>query len=189
MRRPAAPARRVVVAPATGRVLRADVPAGSPVAPGMVVAVVTSGPVVLRLDLPEALAAKVQPARKCRVEGMAERACHADLSRGECGQVRPMSPWPGSMPRLIGRRMPPAGGGHPSRHLVPRALSPRAMGSIMSGAGQGRDREQVPVQTAPAADGRLNLSGVAGDTLVARRAGLRNWAFRAASPAPRSPRR
>jgi pyruvate/2-oxoglutarate dehydrogenase complex dihydrolipoamide acyltransferase (E2) component len=56
--------------PRDGRVLRADVPAGSPVAPGMVVAVVTSGPVVLRLDLPEALAAKVTPGARVRVEGV-----------------------------------------------------------------------------------------------------------------------
>jgi hypothetical protein len=46
-------------------VLRADVPAGSPVAPGMVVAVVTSGPVVLRLDLPEAWRPRSRPAPVC----------------------------------------------------------------------------------------------------------------------------
>jgi multidrug efflux pump subunit AcrA (membrane-fusion protein) len=39
----------VVTAPASGRVLRADVPAGSPVAPGMAIAVITAGPTIVRL--------------------------------------------------------------------------------------------------------------------------------------------
>lgn len=48
-----------VIAPTTGRVLHADVPAGSPVAPGMVIATITAGAVVLRLDIPESLADRV----------------------------------------------------------------------------------------------------------------------------------
>lgn len=48
-----------VIAPTTGRVLHADVPAGSPVAPGMVIATITAGAVVLRLDIPESLSDRV----------------------------------------------------------------------------------------------------------------------------------
>jgi hypothetical protein len=84
--------------PGHGRVLRADVPAGSPVAPGMVVAVVTSGPVVLRLDLPEALAAKVRPARKCASRAWRRGHVTRIYPAVQGGQVRPMSPWPGSTP-------------------------------------------------------------------------------------------
>jgi pyruvate/2-oxoglutarate dehydrogenase complex dihydrolipoamide acyltransferase (E2) component len=85
--------------PGHGRVLRADVPAGSPVAPGMVVAVVTSGPVVLRLDLPEALAAKVRPGAQVSASRAWRRGHVTRIYPAvQGGQVRPMSPWPGSMP-------------------------------------------------------------------------------------------
>ena len=50
-----------VVAPSSGRVLRVPVPAGAPVAPGVVVAVITSGPTILRLQVPESLAGQVHP--------------------------------------------------------------------------------------------------------------------------------
>jgi RND family efflux transporter MFP subunit len=43
-----------IVAPAEGRVLHADVPAGSVVTPGMSVATLTAGPAVLRAEIPEA---------------------------------------------------------------------------------------------------------------------------------------
>lgn len=49
----------VILAPATGRVLRADIPKGSVVAPGMSVATVTSGPPVLRIDVPQSLAGQL----------------------------------------------------------------------------------------------------------------------------------
>lgn len=43
-----------ILAPASGRVLTADVPAGSVVSAGQSVATITAGPLVLRLELPEA---------------------------------------------------------------------------------------------------------------------------------------
>lgn len=43
-----------ILAPASGRILTADVPAGSFVSAGQSVATVTAGPLVLRLELPEA---------------------------------------------------------------------------------------------------------------------------------------
>ena len=43
-----------ILAPTSGRVLTADVPAGSVVSAGQSVAVITAGPLVLRLELPEA---------------------------------------------------------------------------------------------------------------------------------------
>jgi RND family efflux transporter MFP subunit len=49
-----------VLAPASGRVLRADVPPGSPVTAGMSVATVTAGPPVLRLDVPESLSQQLR---------------------------------------------------------------------------------------------------------------------------------
>lgn len=46
-------AQGVILAPASGRVLKADVPAGSVVSPGQSVATITAGPPILRLDLPD----------------------------------------------------------------------------------------------------------------------------------------
>lgn len=43
-----------ILAPASGRVLTADVPAGSVVSAGQSIATITAGPLVLRLELPEA---------------------------------------------------------------------------------------------------------------------------------------
>lgn len=46
-------AQGAILAPGAGRVLKADVPVGSVVMPGQSIAVVTSGPVVVRVQLPE----------------------------------------------------------------------------------------------------------------------------------------
>lgn len=48
-----ASAQGAIVAPADGRVLKADVPAGSVVSPGQSVATITAGPPVLRIEIPE----------------------------------------------------------------------------------------------------------------------------------------
>jgi len=167
-------AAEAVVAPATGRVLRADVPAGSPVAPGMVVAVVTSGPVLLRLDLPEALAARVMPGAPVRVEGMAgEGRVTRVYPAVQAGQVSADVAMAGLDARLIGRRMPASvAAGTRRALLVPRAFIITRYGlDYAMVIGRGGAATQVPVQTAPAADGRVEvLSGVqAGDTLVATR--------------------
>ena len=50
----------VVLAPAAGRVLRADVPAGAAVMPGMSVATITSGPPLLRIQVPQSLAGRLR---------------------------------------------------------------------------------------------------------------------------------
>lgn len=46
-------AQGLIVAPAAGKVLKADVPLGSVVAPGQSIARITNGPVVVRITLPE----------------------------------------------------------------------------------------------------------------------------------------
>jgi RND family efflux transporter MFP subunit len=162
----------VVIAPASGRVLRADVPAGSPVASGMVVAVVTSGPVVLRLDLPEALAAKVTPGARVRVEGMrAEGSVTRIYPAVQAGQVSADVAIAGLDASLIGRRMAAqlAAGTHRGI-LVSRAYVVTRYGlDYVQLATKSGAVTQVPVQTAPTADGKAVeiLSGVnVGDVLV-----------------------
>lgn len=49
-----ASAQGAILAPAAGRVLHADVPAGSVVMPGQSVATITAGPTVIRMEVPEA---------------------------------------------------------------------------------------------------------------------------------------
>lgn len=49
-----------VIAPATGTVLHAQVPAGSVVMPGQSIATITAGPPVIRMELPEAQAAAIK---------------------------------------------------------------------------------------------------------------------------------
>ena len=151
-----------VVAPASGRVLRADVPAGSPVAPGMVVAVVTSGPVVLRLDLPDGMAA----------QGTVTRVYPAV----QAGQVTADVAMAGLDSRLIGRRLPAqvATGVHQAI-LVPRNFVTTRYGlDTVTVVAKNGAAFQVPVQTAPTSEaGQLEiLSGAsAGDVLVAAGAG------------------
>jgi len=161
-----------VIAPATGRVLRADVPAGSPVAPGMVVAVVTSGPVVLRLDLPEGLAAKVKPGARVRVEGMAVDGSVTRIYPAvQAGQVSADVAMAGLDASLIGRRMAAqlAAGTHRGI-IVPRAFVVTRYGlDYVQVASKSGGVMQVPVQTSPVADAKSVeiLSGVnAGDVLV-----------------------
>lgn len=65
-------AQGAIVAPAAGRVLRADVPVGAVVMPGQTVVSVTAGPLVVRLMLPEALAGALQPGQPVTLEGEPE---------------------------------------------------------------------------------------------------------------------
>ena len=161
-----------VVAPSDGRVLRADVPAGSPVNPGMVVAVVTSGPVVLRLDLPEGLAAKVMPGARVQVDGMAGQGSVIRVYPGvDAGQVRADVAFAGLDTRLIGRRIPAkVAAGTTRAMLVPRGFVSTRYGlDYVTLVGKDGTAAVVPVQSAPADGGRVQiLSGVnPGDVLVA----------------------
>ena len=58
-----------IVAPASGRVLTADVPVGSVVGAGQSVATITAGPLVLRLELPEAQGRALRTGQAVRIEG------------------------------------------------------------------------------------------------------------------------
>jgi len=160
-----------VVAPADGRVLRADVPAGAPVSPGMVVAVVTAGPVVLRLDLPEALATRVLPGARVLVDGKPGQGSVMRVYPGvEAGQVRADVQFVGLDSRLIGRRIPARVAAGTSRAMiVPRGFVATRYGidyvTVVGKDGAGTD---VPVQTSPADAAHVQImSGVnPGDVLV-----------------------
>jgi len=165
----------IVIAPATGKVLTADVPAGSAVAPGIAIATITSGPLVLKLDLPESLAKSVHPGSAVAaslgdgidVRGVVTRVYPSVVA----GHVRADATAPTLDDRLIGRRVAAqVESGRRSGLLVPQkfittrygidTVMVRSRGSVTT----------VPVQIAPSKEpGQVEiLSGVsAGDTLVA----------------------
>lgn len=163
-----------VVAPASGRVLAADIPPGSPVAPGMVIATITSGPVVLRLDLPESFAGNVRPGAAVRMtlddgqmlSGTIARVYPSVMG----GQVRADANVLALGSTLIGRRVSAevAAGGREALMVPARYVTTRYGIDYVTVLGEAGPA-QVVVQTAPSGeDGQLEvLSGLAaGDRLV-----------------------
>lgn len=62
-------AQGAILAPASGRVLKADVPAGAVVSPGQTVVTVTAGEPLLRLEAPEAQARTLHVGDRVRLDG------------------------------------------------------------------------------------------------------------------------
>lgn len=165
----------VVVAPATGRVLRADVPAGSPVAPGMAIAVITAGPTIVRLEIPESLADKVHAGSRVTASSIGSGSGVGTVIKlypsVTAGQVTADVDMPGIDNRLIGRRVAArVETGARKALLVPAGYVINRYGidyvTILAKDGSAN---QVPVQTAASAEaGKVEvLSGAsAGDTLV-----------------------
>ena len=165
----------VVLAPATGRVLMADIPAGSAVAPGMPIATITSGPVVLRMDLPESLASSLRPGSTVRVTGEGEEVLTGSISRVYpsvvAGQVRADATVSGIDTGLIGRRLSAeVESGTKSALLVPVNYIVTRFGVDYVTVRTASDTAAlVPVQASPSSEaGKVEiLSGVsAGDVLV-----------------------
>lgn len=164
-----------VVAPASGRVLRADIPAGAPVAPGMAIAVITAGPTILRLEMPESLADKVRTGARV----MARRPDGTDIAGRiirlypaiTAGQVTADIEASGLDDALIGRRLPARiETGVRKALIVPATHVTRRYGiDYVTMLGKDGSATQVPVQTGALAEpGRVEiLSGVApGDILI-----------------------
>ncbi len=165
-----------VVAPASGRVLRADVPAGSPVSPGMAVAVITAGPTILRLEMPESLADKVHAGSRVSASAIGDGLIQGSVIKVypaiTAGRISADVALPGIDNRLIGRRVAAKVElGTRKALLVPAGYVVNRFGiDYVTVLGKDGHAAQVPVQTAPTAEaGKLEiLSGAAaGDTLVA----------------------
>lgn len=166
----------IVVAPATGRVLTADVPAGSPVAPGMPIAVITAGATIVRLEMPESLAGKVHVGSQVRASDIGNDGAVGRVVKVypsvTAGTVKADVSMPGIDDKLVGRRIAArVQTGTRKALLVPDAYVTERYGiDYVALVGKDGNATQVPVQTAPSAqDGKVEiLSGVsAGDTLVA----------------------
>lgn len=170
-----------VLAPASGRVLRADIPAGSAVMPGLSIATITAGPPVLRLMLPESVAGQVRPGARVIVEdielpsGSQQGSVTQVYPAVTGGQVRVDATLPGLATEFIGRRVSASVAVGTRRALVvPRRFVVTRYGiDQVRIVGDGKRLSMVPVQIAPAADPAMVeiLSGVAaGDTLFAPKA-------------------
>lgn len=164
-----------VVAPANGRVLRVDVPAGAPVAPGVVVAVVTAGPTILRLQVPESLAGQIHPGSRVTTAGFGGSSSEGRVMKVYpsivAGQLTVDVDMAGIDNSLIGRRMAARiETGSRKALLVPLAFVTNRFGidyvAVLTKDGSAM---QVPVQIAPSGQaGSVEvLSGVnPGDTLI-----------------------
>lgn len=169
----------VVTAPASGRVLRADVPTGSPVAPGMAIAVITAGPTIVRLEMPESLADKVHAGSRVTASSLNAGGGNGS-GAGKViklypsvtgGQVTADVDMPGIDNRLIGRRVAAkVETGVRKALLVPTGYVTSRYGiDYVTLLGKDGSAAQVPVQTAASSEpGKVEiLSGAsAGDTLV-----------------------
>ena len=161
-----------VVAPANGRVLKADIPAGAPVAPGMPIAVITAGDTIVRLEMPETLAARVHAGSRVTASGNPGVGTVIKLYPSvTAGQVVADVAMPGIDNQLIGRRVAArVETGKRKAMLVPAGFVTNRFGIdyVMLVAKDG-SAAQVPVQTAASAEpGKVEiLSGVAsGDVLA-----------------------
>ena len=166
-----------ILSPADGRVLRADVPEGSVVAPGQSVATITAGAAILRLDLPESLGQKVGAGTIVRLadgrSGQISQLYPAVVG----GRVRADATLPGLDGGLVGQRLSARieAGMRPALLVPARFITTRYGIDSVELLGADRRPESVPVQivagpgsgTGPSADMVEILSGVrAGDTLI-----------------------
>ena len=167
-----------VIAPAAGRVLSANIPAGAPVAPGMVIATITAGPTILRLELPESLAASVHPGSRVIAQlpgGEATGAITKVYPAVMGGQVRADAALPGLDNTLIGRRISAkVEAGQRQALLVPADYITTAYGiDTVWAVDKSGSAASVPVQTAPSEEqGMVEIfSGLSdGDVLVKKAA-------------------
>lgn len=160
-----------VVAPADGRVLTADIPAGSAVAPGMSLAGITAGPLILRFELPESLAGKVNVGSRVVSEGRSGTVARLYPSV-QAGQITADVALPGLDGSLIGRRVAARVAiGTRRAVIVPRTFVTTRYGiDYVTVVEKGGRASTVSVQIAATAEpGQVEiLSGVgAGDTLSA----------------------
>ncbi|HXQ10485.1 MAG TPA: efflux RND transporter periplasmic adaptor subunit [Caulobacteraceae bacterium] len=171
-----------ILAPADGQVLRADVPAGSVVTPGQSVATVTSGPMVIRVEVPEADAHALSVGASVPVSAPQLRLAGASAVVTQIypavagGQVTVDLTAPGLGQTMVGQRaVISLTIGRRNALVLPRRFIATRDGvdyaRVLGADGAAID---VPVQLAPGptADTAEALSGVApGDVLVRGGAG------------------
>lgn len=167
-------AQGAIVAPAAGRVLRADVPVGAVVMPGQPVVSVTAGPLVVRLMLPEALAGALRPGQPVTLESEPEMTGRlVQVYPGvTAGQVMADAAVEGLEGAFLGRRVTARlQTGTRTALVVPKRFVTTRYGVDFVDVVSGNAVNAVPVQLAalPGGDRVEILSGVAaGDVVLAK---------------------
>ena len=165
----------VIVAPSTGRVLRADVPPGAAVMAGTSVATITSGPPLLRITVPQALAARLPVGAVVRVQdeelGGRQGRIVQVYPAAAGGRVTLDAEVPGLANNQVGRRVNVLVEVGTRRVIVVplRFVETRFGVDYVLLVDRSGSSARVPVQTAPTADpARLEiLSGLSeGDVLA-----------------------
>jgi multidrug efflux pump subunit AcrA (membrane-fusion protein) len=176
----AARAQRGAVAAVEGQgVVRAPA-AGTVLVPGMLIATITAGPPIIRLDVPEGLGAGIVPGAAVRVSGLAGQA-GGETAEGRIvkrypgiagGRVRADAALAGLAPDLVGQRVTATvsvgvreGLAVPERFIAPRF----GLNFARLLSADGKRVAEVPVEVRPLGNGTLEiLSGLkAGDTILA----------------------
>jgi RND family efflux transporter MFP subunit len=171
-------AQGAVFAPADGRVLHADVPAGSVVTPGQTLAVLTAGPTVLRVQVPDAdvhglaIGQTVGLAMGEAASGQSEARVAQIYPDVNAGDVTVDLATPGLGSELIGRTVQARLQiGRRRAIVIPRRLVVTRYGDdYVRVAGKDGRVSDAPVQTAPGPDAAQVevLSGLnEGDVLAA----------------------
>jgi hypothetical protein len=141
----------------------------------MAIAVITAGPTIVRLEMPESLAGKVHAGSLVKASGIGSADTTGRVIKVypsvTAGQVTADVDMPGIDNTLIGRRVAAkVETGSRKALLVPAAYVTERYGiEYVTLAGKDGSATQVPVQTAPSSEaGKVEiLSGVsAGDTLI-----------------------
>lgn len=168
-----------VLAPATGRVLRADVPAGSPVTSGMSLATITAGPPVVRVEVPQSLIDQLRVGARITIQDDSElsgrRGTVVEVYPAMSGgRVRADVELPGLTANFVGRRISALlNVGSRTTVAVPRRFVRTRFGvDYVDLLEKDGSAAWVPVQTAPTGDAvKLEiLSGVSpGDVLLVAR--------------------
>lgn len=166
-----------IVAPAAGRVLAADVPAGSVVTPGQTLARITAGPMVVRIELPEgqARAMKVGDIVQLAAEDLRGVATQGTITQIypsiTGGQITADVSAPGLPQDLIGQRVrAQVKLGERQALVVPRRYVVTRFGiDYVRLVGADHTVSEIPVQTTagPSVETVEVLSGLrAGDVLT-----------------------
>jgi RND family efflux transporter MFP subunit len=166
-----------ILAPANGRVLHANIPQGSVVAPGMSVATVTAGPPLLRLDVPESLARRLRKGAPVTIQDdsalSGRRGTIAQIYPAVSqGRVRVDVQMTGLTTDLVGRRVNVMidVGSHPGVVIPRRFVATRFGIDYVDLVAKDGTASSVPVQTAPTSDPNqieLLSGATSGDTLIA----------------------
>jgi multidrug efflux system membrane fusion protein len=165
-----------ILAPSAGRVLVANVPEGSVVTAGQSVATLTAGPLVLRIEVPEAQGRSLRLGQTVQVEGATEPGVIAQIyPAATAGRIVADVAAPGLESHSVGQRVPVRVSlGDRQAVVIPRRFVANRFGvDYVRTLGRDGVAIEAPVQLGESLpDGRVEaLSGLSpGDVILAAEA-------------------